>query len=96
MNYDFGARYFSGWMICSVEAGRSPYAPSTATPRASCSARTPQSPVRAAAMEAYLVQIAAGLGAKAMRPSTADELRAEGLSDGFVGYMRSWPGFVAE
>ena len=29
-------------------------------------------------------------------PVTADELRAEGLSDGFVGYMRSWPGFVAE
>ena len=29
-------------------------------------------------------------------PVTADELRAEGLSDGFVGYMRSWPGFVAD
>lgn len=29
-------------------------------------------------------------------PVTADELRAEGLSDGFVGYMRSWPGFVTE
>ena len=29
-------------------------------------------------------------------PVTAAELRAEGLSDGFVGYMRSWPGFVAD
>lgn len=27
-------------------------------------------------------------------PVTADELRAEGLSESFVGYMRSWPGFV--
>jgi 2,4-dienoyl-CoA reductase-like NADH-dependent reductase (Old Yellow Enzyme family) len=29
-------------------------------------------------------------------PVSADVLRAEGLSDGFVGYMRSWPGFVAD
>ena len=29
-------------------------------------------------------------------PVSADVLRAEGLSDGFVGYMRSWPRFVAD
>lgn len=29
-------------------------------------------------------------------PVTRAELRAEGLSDSFVGYMKNWPGFVAE
>jgi 2,4-dienoyl-CoA reductase-like NADH-dependent reductase (Old Yellow Enzyme family) len=29
-------------------------------------------------------------------PVTVDELRAEGLSERFAGYMRSWKGFVAE
>lgn len=29
-------------------------------------------------------------------PVPADDLRAEGLSDNFIGYMRNWPGFVAE
>lgn len=29
-------------------------------------------------------------------PVTSTELRAEGLSDSFVGYMKNWPGFVAE
>ena len=34
----------------------------------------------------------------AMRPLpvSADVLRAEGLSDGFIGYMRNWKGFVAD
>jgi 2,4-dienoyl-CoA reductase-like NADH-dependent reductase (Old Yellow Enzyme family) len=30
----------------------------------------------------------------ARAPVTAEHLRAEGLSDGFVGYMRNWKGFV--
>ncbi len=29
-------------------------------------------------------------------PVTFDELRAEGLSDAFASYMRSWKGFVQE
>lgn len=29
-------------------------------------------------------------------PVTPAELRAEGLSDSFVGYMKNWPGFVAD
>lgn len=29
-------------------------------------------------------------------PVTRAELRAEGLSESFVGYMKNWPGFVAE
>ena len=29
-------------------------------------------------------------------PVSADVLRTEGLSEGFVGYMRSWPGFVGD
>jgi 2,4-dienoyl-CoA reductase-like NADH-dependent reductase (Old Yellow Enzyme family) len=29
-------------------------------------------------------------------PVTRQELRAEGLSDSFVGYMKNWPGFVAD
>lgn len=29
-------------------------------------------------------------------PVTREELRAEGLSDSFVGYMKNWPGFVAD
>ena len=29
-------------------------------------------------------------------PVTIDYLRREGLSDSFIGYMRRWPGFVAE
>lgn len=29
-------------------------------------------------------------------PVTTEVLRAEGLSDPFIGYMRNWPGFVAD
>ncbi len=29
-------------------------------------------------------------------PASEDHLRDEGLSDGFITYMRNWPGFVAE
>jgi len=29
-------------------------------------------------------------------PAQADDLRAEGLSDTFITYMRNWPGFVAD
>ncbi len=29
-------------------------------------------------------------------PLTPAELRERGLSDGFIGYMRRWKGFVAE
>ncbi len=29
-------------------------------------------------------------------PVTAEHLREEGLSDAFIDYMRSWPGFVTD